>query len=547
MDETANLKLPYILAAQSQKHVTHNEALRALDAVVQLAVLDKDLSTPPGAPAEGDRYIVGDGASGAWAGHTTHVAAWQDGAWAFYVPVAGWLAWVDDESQSYLFSGGGWISAPGGGGASLVPKGAWNSAATYATGDLVEHEGFAFLSNVDSNLDNEPDADTPGSTSEWTYFAVVMGGGGGGGGGGDGEFDTLGINAVADTTNRLAVASPASLFSHDGAGHQLKINKVSAGETGSVLFQTGFSGRAEFGLAGDDDFHVKVSADGSTWHEAMVISRTTGSVSLPNTAGGGGGGREVLSANRTYYVRTDGDDANNGLANTSGGAFLTMQKAVDTVASLDLGICDATIKVADGTYTTPVVLKTLIGAGECIIEGNTTTPANVVISTTNSHAILGDGAIGRFFITGVRITTAGSIGHGIGANGAGLMVRWAAVEFGSCINNHVDITRHAVGRASGSYEIIGGGQRHIRTLQNGIVQMAAAAVVTVTGTPNFSQEFVLASQMSGVFAAGVTFSGAATGQRYEVNQNSAIFTGSGGANFFPGNAAGAAALGGIYA
>lgn len=275
MDETANLKLPYILAAQSQKHVTHNEALRALDVIVQLAVADKDLGAPPGSPTEGSRYIVAASPSGAWAGHTNHVAAWQDGAWAFYVPVAGWLAWVDDESESYLFSGGGWIPAPGGSGASIVPKGAWSAVTTYVTGDLVEHDGSAFLSNIDDNLDNEPDAVTPGSTSEWTYFSVSSGGGGGGS---VNPTPLVGVNATADTTNRLSVASPASLFDHEGAGHQLKINKDAPGDTASVLFQTGYSGRAEFGLAGDDDFHVKVSADGSAWQEALVISRSSGGV-----------------------------------------------------------------------------------------------------------------------------------------------------------------------------------------------------------------------------------------------------------------------------
>ena len=285
MDETPHLKLPYILAAQSQKHVTHNEALRVLDALVHLAVVDKDLATPPESPEDGARYIVAASPTGAWAGHASQVAAWQDGAWAFYTPRSGWTAWVADESESYLFSGGGWIPAPGGGGASLVPKGAWSAATTYATGDLVEHDGCVFVSNIDDNLNNEPDAETPASTSEWTYFAVISGGGGGGGEGGGSVNPTplVDVNVTADTTNRLSVSSPASLFSHDGDDHQIKINKADAGDTGSVLFQCDFSGRAEFGLTGDDNFHVKVSPNGSAWTEAMVVNRATGGVTWGGT------------------------------------------------------------------------------------------------------------------------------------------------------------------------------------------------------------------------------------------------------------------------
>ena len=110
MDTTPNLSLPYIAAAQAQKHVTHNEALRALDAVVQLMVLDKDLSAPPGSPAEGARYIVAASPTGAWAGQAGRIAAWQDGAWAFYAPREGWLAWVADEDGLYVWSGTAWAA-----------------------------------------------------------------------------------------------------------------------------------------------------------------------------------------------------------------------------------------------------------------------------------------------------------------------------------------------------------------------------------------------------------------------------------------------------
>jgi hypothetical protein len=214
--ETPNLALPYILASQAQKHVTHNEAIRALDALVQISVKDRDLAAPPGAPAEGDRYIVAAAATGTWSGHDGEVAAWQDAAWMFYAPAEGWVAWVADEDALLAFDGAGWVMA-----AAAAP------------------------------LQNVP---------------------------------MLGVNATADSTNRLTLASAASLFDHAGAGHQQKINKAAAGDTASKIFQSANSGRAEVGLVGDDDFHVKVSGDGSAWHEAMVIDKDTGRIGLGTNA-----------------------------------------------------------------------------------------------------------------------------------------------------------------------------------------------------------------------------------------------------------------------
>jgi hypothetical protein len=112
MDTTDNLGLPYIVAAQAQKHVTHNEALRTLDALVHLMVLDKDLATPPGSPAAGDRYIVAASPTGAWSDQAGNIAAWQDGAWAFHAPREGWLAWVADESRLYARQAAAWAPMP---------------------------------------------------------------------------------------------------------------------------------------------------------------------------------------------------------------------------------------------------------------------------------------------------------------------------------------------------------------------------------------------------------------------------------------------------
>lgn len=219
-DSSANLKLPYIMAAQAQKHVTHNEAIRALDAIVQLSVKDRDLTTPPSSPANGDRYLVAMSASGEWVGKEGQIAAYQDNAWMYYPPLEGWLCWIADEDKLLAFDGTFWNQVSGGSAGSINPA------------------------------------------------------------------PLVGVNATADTTNRLAISSANSLFNHEGSGHRLKINKNAETDTASLIFQTGFSGRAEFGSTGDDDFHVKVSADGSSWHDGFVLDKDNGALSLPASSAG---------------------------------------------------------------------------------------------------------------------------------------------------------------------------------------------------------------------------------------------------------------------
>lgn len=94
-----------------------------------------------------------------------------------------------------------------------------------------------------------------------------------------GRLDMLGIAAEADSVNRLSVAAEATLLNHAGAGHQLKINKSTATATASLLFQTGFAGRAEMGISGQDDFSIKVSANGTAWTEALHVNAQTGHIS----------------------------------------------------------------------------------------------------------------------------------------------------------------------------------------------------------------------------------------------------------------------------
>ena len=107
-DITTHLLLPYILASQAQKHVTHNEALRLLDGMVQLSVLDRTRIAPPVSPTDGDRHIVASGATGLWAGWDLNVAFWVDGVWMRLVPRPGWLAWIAAEQAFVVWNGSSW-------------------------------------------------------------------------------------------------------------------------------------------------------------------------------------------------------------------------------------------------------------------------------------------------------------------------------------------------------------------------------------------------------------------------------------------------------
>jgi len=216
-DTSLILSLPYILPSQAQKHVTHNEALRLLDVLVQTVVADRTRAEPPAAPVTGDSHIVADDATGAWAGQDGAIATFDGLEWQFLTPRAGWSTQILAEDRAVVFDGTQWGSQQ------VAPE----------------------------TLDG---------------------------------LESVGINATADLTNRLAVSADATLLTHEGGGHQLKINKAAAGDTASLLFQTGWSGRAEMGTTGSDGFSVKVSADGATWFTGIEIDPDTGETGFPEGA-----------------------------------------------------------------------------------------------------------------------------------------------------------------------------------------------------------------------------------------------------------------------
>jgi hypothetical protein len=109
-DISPRLLLPYLQAAQAQKHVTHNEALRRLDGLVNLTVEDRNRSTPPTNPVEGTAYLVAAGASGLWAGWSGDIALWANGAWMRLPARIGWRLWVIAEQVMLVRLAAGWVT-----------------------------------------------------------------------------------------------------------------------------------------------------------------------------------------------------------------------------------------------------------------------------------------------------------------------------------------------------------------------------------------------------------------------------------------------------
>lgn len=254
------------------------------------------------------------------------------------------------------------------------------------------------------------------------------------------------------------------------------------------------------------------------------------------------GPREKLTAARTYYVRTDGNDSNNGLSNTASGAFLTPQRALDVVSDkLDFGSYQVTIQIADGTYTgltmvRPVVAASIGNTPPLIIRGNQTTPSNVVLQTTTADsAVFSVRSVSHWVgLQYVRIQANVSGGVGV-VSEYGSRLSLKGVDFGVCQNIHLYVLGGGLIYLSDAYTISGAANYHYYADSNGIIYFLNNTC-TLSGTLAFT--IFAVSSRGTIRADGSTFTGGTiTGTRYTAQILGAIY-GDGNANKFPGSVAG---------
>lgn len=309
---TPRIGLPEILPNQAQKHITHNDALVILDALVQGSVISRTLTTPPGSPTDGDAYVVAATATGAWAGKENDLAVYEAAAWSFYTPLTGYLMYCAADGEHITFDGSSWLSFT-----DALPFLA--SSGGTITGDLVMEDGspslqmdttavsgaqsFMRMSGARTSLsgvlaqidyDNNAPAEL-GTAAQWLIYGDgnvdlsvgtlqvngqdVFHSGNLATGSDERRFGKVGIGgATPDATNPFAFYGENMLF-NSGGSINAKFNKNAAGNDASVTFQSAFSTKALMGLLADDNFTLKV---GSGFHTAMVANETDGDVTFPN-------------------------------------------------------------------------------------------------------------------------------------------------------------------------------------------------------------------------------------------------------------------------
>ena len=224
MAQTPHLRLPYLAPAQAQKHVTVNESLGELDALVQCAVAEMHRNAPPASAVEGDRYLVGAAPTGAWAGQAGRIAAWRQGGWTFSQPRPGWRVYdLAGDALHVLRSAGTWAPV---GGSGAAPTELQNAT-------------------------------------------------------------RIGLGAAADAANPFKAKLNAALWTartpaEGGSGDLiLAANKSATDRDAGYAFQNNFVTRAILGLFGSNRLRIAVSPDGTTFRDALTIDDATGIADQP--------------------------------------------------------------------------------------------------------------------------------------------------------------------------------------------------------------------------------------------------------------------------
>jgi len=312
------------------------------------------------------------------------------------------------------------------------------------------------------------------------------------------NLTAVGIGTAADPNNPLSVYGTSALFNSAG-NFNFTINKAASTNTASTIYEDGFSARAQVGLCGDDNFHFKVSSDGSTWHDALDITASSGLVTanfgltitgattitsgtINNTAIGG----TTPAAGTFTTVASNSDASIHGMTIGLGaGAIIsnislgTNALAVNTTGSSNVAIgIDTLLNNTTGIYNTAIGAYTLFynttgnynfACGGGSLSYNTTGNYNAACgvnalaasATGNANIAFGQGALIAIttssYNSGIGVNALGDLGTAVSAGSFAVGVGYTIVSVGTtnftsigASSNTVGVTFTATGVGSGT-------------------------------------------------------------------------------------------------
>lgn len=285
--------------------------------------------------------------------------------------------------------------------------------------------------------------------------------------------------------------------------------------------------------------------DGSPLQSTDIPPGAQGAFAISGTGalrliGLGRGEVQRIAINPTLYVRPGGNDANDGLTNTDGGAFATIAAALAKGTS-QFNFASSALNIqlgAPSTYASPFTLPR--GTGTININGDT---QNALAYVIEGAAPAGNGCVqtsGPLVLSGVTVRNTGAGSHGVATTGVGtaVLINTVVASTQTTAGSHL-FAVDGSGITLGSGCLLQGNAAAAFSATGGRISVNPSTNVVIGGSPTFSNATAVAQDGGRVsLLAGASVSGPASGQRYRADNYSIINTNGGGANAFPGSTAG---------
>ncbi|MBJ9695452.1 beta strand repeat-containing protein [Burkholderia cenocepacia] len=368
------------------------------------------------------------------------------------------------------------------------------------------------------------------------------------------SFATASITATLPLSSTMPVGSCITFFNNGAAGSVMNVATQGAdiittpgASISSIAMQLGDTlqlmsrGSAEWDIVGG------TAAIQFTQTRGVTAAIGDSSTKLATTAFVQRAIRTRLTQNTNFYVNAStGNDNNDGL--TSGTAWATLQNAWNVIQrSYDVAGFVATINVAAGTYAPLAGIGSVVGS---------ISASSVQFVAAGAANVTNTSLVACFYATGgAQYTFSGPwtlVNNNAGAStaqasGAGsILIQGAGVTHGASAGSHLLANVYGQVQVTGNYTVAGSSGSHCNAANAGAIGINSGITVTLSGTPAFSTAFAQANGLSQISAGGISFNGSATGSRYISQSNSLVNSNGGGANYFPGNAAGVTNTGGLY-